>query len=107
MDQHSSRKHDLEILWNIFRKQFMNCFLSKGQRQANLEARKLKEEREEQERQKLDQEEAKIQAEKRTQAIEKAKMQQYFQTEKIRKFHVFILHYYFYALVWFIFITNF
>jgi len=58
-----------------------------GQRQKKLEARKIREEKEEEERVKIDIEEAKFQAEKRREAIEKAKTIQYFQTDRIKSFH--------------------
>nr|XP_002128435.1 coiled-coil domain-containing protein 173 [Ciona intestinalis] len=58
-----------------------------GQRQKKLQARKLREEKEEEGRVKLDIEEAKYQAEKRKQAIDKAKTIQYFQTDRIKSFH--------------------
>uniref|UniRef100_H2Z1I6 Trichohyalin-plectin-homology domain-containing protein n=1 Tax=Ciona savignyi TaxID=51511 RepID=H2Z1I6_CIOSA len=58
-----------------------------GQRQKKLQARKLREEKEEEGRVKLDIEEAKYQAEKRRQAIDKAKTIQYFQTDRIKSFH--------------------
>lgn len=59
-----------------------------GQRQKKLEAKKLREEVEEEERKILDLEEAKYQAEKRKEAIEKAKAQQYYQTDRVKGFHV-------------------
>lgn len=58
-----------------------------GQRQKKLEARKIREEKEEKERVKLDIEEAKIQARNRQEAIEKAKTRQYFQTDRVKSFH--------------------
>lgn len=58
-----------------------------GQRQKKLEARKIREEKEEVERVKVDIEEAKFQAEKRKIAIEKAKTLQYFQTDRVKSFH--------------------
>lgn len=58
-----------------------------GQRQKKLEARKIREEKEEKERVKIDIEEAKIQAKKRQEAIEKAKTRQYFQTDRVKSFH--------------------
>lgn len=58
-----------------------------GQRQKKLEARKIREEKEEEERKKIDIEEAKFQAKKRQAAIEKAKTLQYFQTDRVKSFH--------------------
>lgn len=59
-----------------------------GQRQRKLEARKIREEKEEEERKLIDIEEAKYQASKRKEAIEKAKTQQYYQTDRVKGFHV-------------------
>ena len=53
-----------------------------------MEARKIREEKEEEERKAVDIEEAKYQAEKRKEAIEKAKTQQYYQTDRVKGFHV-------------------
>ncbi|XP_060066979.1 cilia- and flagella- associated protein 210-like [Ylistrum balloti] len=58
-----------------------------GQRQRKLEARKLREQKEEEERQQIDLEEAKFQAQQRKEAIEKAKTQQYYQTDRVKSFH--------------------
>ncbi|XP_065053618.1 cilia- and flagella- associated protein 210-like [Rhopilema esculentum] len=60
---------------------------NEGIRQKKLHARKLKEEKEEEERVKLDIEEAKLQAEKRKEAIERAKTLQYYQTDRVKEFH--------------------
>ncbi len=59
-----------------------------GQRQKKLEARKLREAQEEEEKKRIDVEEAKYQAEKRKDAIEKAKTLQYYQTDRVKGFHV-------------------
>ncbi|XP_039254986.1 cilia- and flagella- associated protein 210-like [Styela clava] len=58
-----------------------------GQRQKKLEARKVREAKEEEERVKIDIEEAKFQAKRRQVAIEKAKTLQYFQTDRVKSFH--------------------
>nr|CAB3228274.1 coiled-coil domain-containing protein 173 [Phallusia mammillata] len=58
-----------------------------GQRLKKLEARKLREEKEEESRVQLDIDEAKFQAAKRKDAIDKAKTVQYFQTDRIKGFH--------------------
>lgn len=58
-----------------------------GQRQKKLEQRKLREEKEEAERQQIDIEEAKYQAQQRKEAIDKAKTQQYYQTDRVKSFH--------------------
>jgi hypothetical protein len=59
-----------------------------GQRQKKLEDRRIRLEKEEEERKKIDIEEAKIQAEQRKAALEKAKLQQYYQTDRVKAFHV-------------------
>ncbi|ESP01910.1 hypothetical protein LOTGIDRAFT_225029 [Lottia gigantea] len=58
-----------------------------GQRQRKLEARKIREAKEEEERVAIDIEEAKYQATQRKEAIEKAKTQQYYQTDRVKAFH--------------------
>ncbi|KAL8587022.1 hypothetical protein ACOMHN_023412 [Nucella lapillus] len=58
-----------------------------GQRQRKLEARKQREEKEEAERLQIDIEEAKYQAAQRKIAIDKAKTQQYYQTDRVKNFH--------------------
>ncbi|KAK7110491.1 cilia- and flagella- associated protein 210-like [Littorina saxatilis] len=58
-----------------------------GQRQRKLQARKQREEKEEAERQQIDIEEAKYQAGQRRAAIDKAKTQQYYQTDRVKNFH--------------------
>lgn len=58
-----------------------------GQRLQKLEARKIREEKEEAERVQIDIEEAKYQAEKRKEAIDKAKTLQYYQTDRVKGFH--------------------
>ncbi|XP_020602636.1 coiled-coil domain-containing protein 173-like [Orbicella faveolata] len=58
-----------------------------GQRLKKLQARKLREEKEEEERVKIDIEEAKHQAQKRKEAIERAKTLQYYQTDRVKTFH--------------------
>ncbi|XP_014662827.1 PREDICTED: coiled-coil domain-containing protein 173-like [Priapulus caudatus] len=58
-----------------------------GLRQKKLEARTIREQKDEEERRQIDIKEAKYQAEKRKVAIDKAKMQQYFQIDRVKKFH--------------------
>ncbi|XP_013402738.1 coiled-coil domain-containing protein 173-like [Lingula anatina] len=58
-----------------------------GHRQKRLEARKIREEKEEAERKQVDLEEAQFQAQKRKEAIEKAKTLQYYQTDRVKGFH--------------------
>ncbi|XP_066497266.1 cilia- and flagella- associated protein 210 [Hoplias malabaricus] len=62
-----------------------------GQRQKKLEAKKKKEEAEEEERKTMDIEEAKFQQQKRKEAIERAKMQLYYQTDRVKGFHSALL----------------
>uniref|UniRef100_A0A4W4GRC6 Trichohyalin-plectin-homology domain-containing protein n=1 Tax=Electrophorus electricus TaxID=8005 RepID=A0A4W4GRC6_ELEEL len=62
-----------------------------GQRQKKLEAKKLREEIEEEERKQIDTAEAKYQEQKRREAIEKAKAQQYYQTDRVKGFHSALL----------------
>lgn len=58
-----------------------------GQRQRKLEARTIREQKEEEEKKLIDLEEAQYQAQQRREAIEKAKTQQYYQTDRVKKFH--------------------
>ncbi|XP_064401138.1 cilia- and flagella- associated protein 210-like [Halichondria panicea] len=58
-----------------------------GQRLKKLQAGKIREEAEEAERVKLDIEEAKFQADKRRESIEKAKTNLYYQTDRVKHFH--------------------
>ncbi|NWW43535.1 CC173 protein, partial [Pedionomus torquatus] len=58
-----------------------------GLAQRKLKAKKLREEREEEERKLLDLEEQEFQAAKRKEAIERAKTYLYYQTERLRGFH--------------------
>uniref|UniRef100_A0A8C7LR28 Cilia and flagella associated protein 210 n=1 Tax=Oncorhynchus mykiss TaxID=8022 RepID=A0A8C7LR28_ONCMY len=58
-----------------------------GQRQKKLEAKRIREELEEDEKKQMDIEEAKYQAQKRKEAIEKAKTQQYYETDRVKGFH--------------------
>uniref|UniRef100_A0A8C1TSD0 Coiled-coil domain containing 173 n=1 Tax=Cyprinus carpio TaxID=7962 RepID=A0A8C1TSD0_CYPCA len=62
-----------------------------GQRQKKLEAKKFREAIEEEERKQIDLEEAKYQAQIRKEAIEKAKTQQYYQTDRVKGFHSALL----------------
>ncbi|XP_072029416.1 cilia- and flagella- associated protein 210-like [Amphiura filiformis] len=58
-----------------------------GQRLKKLEARKIREAKEEEERVQIDIEEAKFQAARRKEAIEQAKTLQYYQTDRVKGFH--------------------
>ncbi|KAG7464055.1 hypothetical protein MATL_G00183190 [Megalops atlanticus] len=62
-----------------------------GQRQKKLEAKKIREEIEEEEKKQIDLEEAEYRQQKRKEAIEKAKSQQYFQTDRVKGFHSALL----------------
>ncbi|KAL4636185.1 coiled-coil domain-containing protein 173-like [Arapaima gigas] len=62
-----------------------------GQRQKKMEVKKIQEEIEEEERKQTDLEEAKYQCQKREEAIEKAKTQQYYQMDRVRGFHSALL----------------
>lgn len=65
------------------------CLLpSKGQRQKKLEAKRIRDEMEEEKRKQIDKEEARYQQQKRKEAIEKAKTQLYYQTDRVRELHV-------------------
>ncbi|XP_053900240.1 cilia- and flagella- associated protein 210 isoform X3 [Malaclemys terrapin pileata] len=63
----------------------------RGQAQRKLKARKLREEKEEEERKLLDLEEAQFQAAKRKEAIEQAKKYQYYQNERVKGLHKALL----------------
>ncbi|KAK5860975.1 hypothetical protein PBY51_022408 [Eleginops maclovinus] len=62
-----------------------------GQRQKKLEAKKVREEAEEEKRKTIDKEEAKYQEQHREEAIEKAKTQIYFQTNHVKGLHSALL----------------
>ncbi|XP_072541167.1 cilia- and flagella- associated protein 210 [Salminus brasiliensis] len=62
-----------------------------GQRQKKLEAKKIREEIEEEERKRIDIEEAKFQQQKRKEAIERAKTLQYYQADRVKGFHSALL----------------
>ncbi|XP_018410076.1 PREDICTED: coiled-coil domain-containing protein 173 [Nanorana parkeri] len=62
-----------------------------GLRQKRLKAKQVREEKEEEEKKKIDLVEAHYQAEKRREAIEKARTDQYYQTDKVKTFHSALL----------------
>lgn len=62
-----------------------------GQRQKKLEAKKIRDDIEEEEKKQMDLEEAKFQELKRKEAIERAKTMQYYQIDRVKGFHVSIL----------------
>ena len=53
-----------------------------------METKKLREQQEEERRKQIDIEEEKLAAERRREQIEKAKQAQYYQTDRVRTFHV-------------------
>lgn len=60
----------------------------KGQRQKQLEAKKIRDEIEKKKWEEIDREEAEYQGKKREEAIEKAKTQLFNQTHRVRGLHV-------------------
>uniref|UniRef100_A0ABM5EX65 Cilia- and flagella- associated protein 210 isoform X1 n=1 Tax=Pogona vitticeps TaxID=103695 RepID=A0ABM5EX65_9SAUR len=58
-----------------------------GMSQAKLKGKKVRQERGEEEKRKVDLEEAKYQAQKRKEQIEQAKIQQYYQNERVKRFN--------------------
>uniref|UniRef100_UPI0037E85460 cilia- and flagella- associated protein 210 n=1 Tax=Semicossyphus pulcher TaxID=241346 RepID=UPI0037E85460 len=58
-----------------------------GQRQKKLEAKKIREEIEEEKRKQIDKEEAEYKEQKRKEAVEKAKTQLYYQTDRVKGLH--------------------
>ncbi|KAM8946851.1 cilia- and flagella- associated protein 210-like [Pelodytes ibericus] len=62
-----------------------------GLRQKKLQSKKLFKEQEEEAKRKIDIEEAKFQAEKRKEAIEQARLKQYYQNDKVKNFHSALL----------------
>lgn len=69
-----------------------SCF-RKGQRQKQLEAKKIRDEIEEKKWEQIDKEEAEYQEKKRREAIEKAKTQLFYQTHRVRGLHVGVSFY--------------
>ncbi|XP_028249909.1 coiled-coil domain-containing protein 173 [Parambassis ranga] len=62
-----------------------------GQRKKKLEAKKIREQIEEEKRKQIDFEEATYKEQKRKEAIEKAKAQLYYQTDRVKAFHRAVL----------------
>ncbi|XP_041663571.1 coiled-coil domain-containing protein 173 [Cheilinus undulatus] len=58
-----------------------------GQRQKKLEAKKIRDQIEEEKRKQIDKEEAEYRAQKRKEAVEKAKMELYYQTDRVKGLH--------------------
>ena len=63
-------------------------FINQGQRKKKLEARAIREAKEEEQRKAVDLEHEQYQSKLRKEAIEKAKTQQYYQTDRVKGFHV-------------------
>lgn len=61
-----------------------------GSRRHKLEQKKIREDKLEQERLAVDLEHEKLMAEERRKALDKAKLQQYHETDKVKSFHVII-----------------
>ncbi|XP_038278193.1 coiled-coil domain-containing protein 173 isoform X3 [Dermochelys coriacea] len=88
---HAERKEwkDMHLRSKAIVKNWPNTIA--GQAQRKLKAKKLREEKEEEERKLLDLEEAQFQAAKRKEAIEQAKTYQYFQNERVKGLHKALL----------------
>ncbi|XP_026540841.1 coiled-coil domain-containing protein 173 [Notechis scutatus] len=63
-----------------------------GMSQQKLKGKKVRQEREEEEKRKVDLEEAKYQAQKRKEKIEEAKLQQYYENDRVKSFHRALLY---------------
>ncbi|KAM4731502.1 LOW QUALITY PROTEIN: cilia- and flagella- associated protein 210 [Anableps anableps] len=63
-----------------------------GQRQKKLEAKKNREQMEEEKRKEMDAEEAKYREEKQKEALRKARTQLYYQTDRVKELHRALLH---------------
>lgn len=59
-----------------------------GQRKKKLEAKKVREQMEEEKRKQMDLEEANYREQKRKEAVKKAEMQLYYQTDRVKGLHV-------------------
>jgi hypothetical protein len=75
-----------------------------GSRRHKLEQKKIREEKLEQERLAVDLEHEKLMAEERKKALEKAKLQQYHETDKVKSFHVRLRFFFF--MTYFNFLDN-
>ncbi|KAI1898177.1 hypothetical protein AGOR_G00069660 [Albula goreensis] len=85
----SKQRHELHLRSKEVVKYWSNTIA--GQRQKKLEAKKIRQDIEEEEKKLLDLEEAEYQRQKRKEAIAKAKSQQYFQTDRVKGFHSALL----------------
>uniref|UniRef100_A0A670XP44 Trichohyalin-plectin-homology domain-containing protein n=1 Tax=Pseudonaja textilis TaxID=8673 RepID=A0A670XP44_PSETE len=63
-----------------------------GMSQQKLKGKKVRQQREEEEKRKVDLEEAKYQAQKRKEKIEEAKLQQYYENDRVKSFHRALLY---------------
>ncbi|KAG8124951.1 hypothetical protein E2320_020284 [Naja naja] len=63
-----------------------------GMSQQKLKDKKIRQQREEEEKRKVDLEEAKYQAQKRKEKIEEAKLQQYYENDRVKSFHRALLY---------------
>ncbi|XP_057293051.1 cilia- and flagella- associated protein 210-like [Hydractinia symbiolongicarpus] len=87
-EEHAEQKREREKLHAKSKKLVKNWENTiEGQRLKKLQARKIREEQEELERQEIDIAEAKLQAEKRKEAIQRAKQLQYYDTDRVKGFH--------------------
>ncbi|XP_046846594.1 coiled-coil domain-containing protein 173-like [Xenia sp. Carnegie-2017] len=81
-------KAEREELHNISKNMVKNWENTiEGQRLKKLESKKIREAKEEEEKKLIDIEEAKYQAQKRKEAIERAKTLQYYKTDRVKGFH--------------------
>lgn len=88
VEEHAEQKREREELHATSKKLVKNWENTiEGQRLKKLQARKIREEQEELERQEIDIAEAKLQAGKRKEAIQKAKQLQYYDTDRVKGFH--------------------
>lgn len=78
-------KEDLHARSKDMVKNWSNTIV--GQRLKKLEAHKIRERKEEEEKVQIDIEEEEYQSQKRKAAIDKAKTQQYYQTDRVKSFH--------------------
>lgn len=72
----------------VFKNFLFSSFSVQGARERKLQMKKIREDEEEERRKVIDIEEEKIAAERRRAQIEKAKQQQYYETDRVRTFHV-------------------
>ena len=79
-------------VWFLFLSDYVIAVLHllslQGASEKKLDATRLRRIKDEEEKKQIDIEEAKYHAQKRKEAIEKAKTQQYYQTDRVKKFHV-------------------